>query len=523
MALGNILGGAAGGASVVILIKAIDSFSGVFKNVNKQLLGLGTAITGIGIAGGIAVGGLIKLAGQFEQTQIAFTTMLGSADVANELLQELADFAAKTPFNIPGVELAAKQLIAYGFEVEGLIENMRMLGDVAAAFAMPMTDMSYLYGTLRAQGRAYTRDMNQFANRGIPIWKEMAKVMGVAEKDVRALVEAGKVGFPEVEQAFKNMTSEGGIAFNMMEEQSKSFLGQVSNIQDSFIKLGRIMGAEFLPAAKKVAEEIARVVGWFEQHPTIAIMAGVFLAVATAAALIIGPILIMIALLPALITGFGLLSAVTLPMTLTILAIAAAIAALIVIGVLLIKHWDKVRVVVHNLGIEFQNAFIGIRNVVVKVWNYLVDYITGRINDIIGLVNKFITKVNKVHGISFELIEEVNFEGFKGSMKDYGVFDTFKKEAEEGAEAIKEVNKELSKQEQLVQQLKGYKFIPSTGDIFDPNAKSFLRSDFASNFAFEQAGTRQAGMVINIENLSGLDPGEISRALSQELNTKLSL
>lgn len=439
--MGSLGAGIAGGATVAIVIKAIDEYSGVFNNVNKGMLALGAGITAIGIAGAGAVIGLTKIAGQFEQTQTAFTTMLGSAEEANDLLKELADFAAKTPFNIPSVELAAKQLVAYGFEVDGLIGNMRMLGDVAGAFTVPMQDMSYLYGTLKAQGRAYTRDMNQFANRGIPIWREMAKVMNVAESEVRELVESGKVGFPEVEQAFINMTSEGGIAFEGMDKQSKTFLGVVSNIQDSFIKLARVMGIIFLPAAKWVAEHLAVIMAWFEEHPTIAKWAAIILAVGTALALIIGPLLILVALLPALIAGFGALSAATLPIAGTVLAIAAAIAILITgiyylfkvwddlgtktkillalmlpmiaIPVLLIKEWDKVK-----------NFFILLGNVYLMVWNGILSAIENNVNTIISVVNFLIRQLNRIPGFDMGRIGNLDLGSMKKNLMEYDFGDT---------------------------------------------------------------------------------------------------
>ena len=109
-----------------------------------------------------------------------------------------------------------------------------MLGNVAAGVGSQLSEIAYLYGTLRTQGRAYATDIRQFAGRGIPIYEELAKILGVTKDEVSSLVTAGKVGFKEVEQAFKNMTSESGIYYNLMEEQSKSLTGQLSNLGDAW-------------------------------------------------------------------------------------------------------------------------------------------------------------------------------------------------------------------------------------------------------------------------------------------------
>ena len=139
----GFVGGLAGGATVAIVIRATDKFSGTFKRANSAIRGLGSAMKlgAIGFAAtaasmiGAGVGAL-KLAGDFEQTQIAFTTMLGSADAAEKKLTELADFAKKTPFTLTGVERSARQLLAVGFKAEDLVPTLNSVGDVAAGLGL---------------------------------------------------------------------------------------------------------------------------------------------------------------------------------------------------------------------------------------------------------------------------------------------------------------------------------------------------------------------------------------------------
>lgn len=177
---------------------------------------------------------LVNVRGQFQQLEIAFSTMLKSKEKADKLMSELVDIAAKTPFDLQGVASSAKQMIAYGSSAENVGDELVMLGNVAAGVGSQLSEIAYLYGTLRTQGRAYAVDIRQFAGRGIPIYEELAKVLGVTKDEVSGLVKEGKVGFKEVEQAFKNMTSESGVYYNLMQEQSKSLTGQLSNLGDAW-------------------------------------------------------------------------------------------------------------------------------------------------------------------------------------------------------------------------------------------------------------------------------------------------
>lgn len=179
------------------------------------------------------VSNITKVRGEFQQLEVAFETMLGSAEKARTLMSQLTQTAATTPFGLEDVAQGAKQLLAYGFEAEKVNETLIRLGDIAAGLSVPLNDLVYLYGTTMAQGRLYTQDLNQFTGRGIPMIGELAKQFGVAESKVKELVEAGKVGFPEVQKVIESLTDEGGKFGGLMEAQSKTITGQISNIEDA--------------------------------------------------------------------------------------------------------------------------------------------------------------------------------------------------------------------------------------------------------------------------------------------------
>ena len=171
--------------------------------------------------------------GDFQQFEIAFETMLGSGQKAKGMISDLANLAATTPYDMSGVVDGAKQLLAYGFAANEITETMRRLGDVSAGLRLNLQDLTWLYGTTMVQGRLFTRDLMQFTSRGIPLTEELAKQFGVTKDKVSELVTAGKVGFPEVKKAIESLTNEGGKFGGLMEKQSHSITGQISNIKDT--------------------------------------------------------------------------------------------------------------------------------------------------------------------------------------------------------------------------------------------------------------------------------------------------
>lgn len=476
----SLVGGAIGGGLVTITIRAVDKFSKTFDTAQKSMAKAGTAITAVGVAAGAAVGGLVKMAGQFEQTQIAFTTMLGSAEEANKLLKELADFAARTPFTIPGIEKNAKLLLGMGVAAEDMIPTLKALGDVSAGLSVPLDRIALNFGQIRVQGKLTGRELRDFAVAGVPLIAELAKNFNLTEKAIAEMVSRGEIGFKDVEKAFVTMTSKGGRFFDLMDAQSKTFLGQVSNIEDSFTKVAREMGQVFLPAAKAVAERLAIIIEWFERHPTIAKFTAIFIGVTAAIALILGPLLILVALLPLLAAGFGILSVSVLPVLLPILGIVAGITALIIGIKILLKKWDDLGkrtkilitifapflalpvLIIKNWG-KISSFFIKLGNVIITVWNVILTVIQGAVNGVITAINFLIRGLNKIPGFNIGLIGKLDLSGFKGAL---------------------------------------------------------LGQDLGSELS---TSSKSATTIVNIENLNGMDPEEISRALSDELNEKVSL
>jgi tape measure domain-containing protein len=129
------------------------------------------------------------------------------------------------------------------------------IGDVSAGVQAPVNEIAELYGKARVQGRLFAEDINQLTGRGIPIIGELAKQFGVSDSQVKKLVETGQVGFPQIEQAFVNMTSQGGKFAGMMEAQSKTTNGLFSTLKDTINEVFLTLGTPINDAIRPMVEQ----------------------------------------------------------------------------------------------------------------------------------------------------------------------------------------------------------------------------------------------------------------------------
>jgi tape measure domain-containing protein len=180
---------------------------------------------------------VIQVRGEFQQLDIALQTMLGSKSKADKMMSEVVELAAKTPFSLTELGQGAKRLLAFQEPTDRVGDSLRRLGDLAAGASVPVTDLIQAYGKVSAKGKMQAEELNQFAERGIPIIAELAKVVGVTDKEIYKMAEQGKIGFEELRAAIMNMTSEGGQFFNLMEKQSGSLTGQISNLGDAWDRM----------------------------------------------------------------------------------------------------------------------------------------------------------------------------------------------------------------------------------------------------------------------------------------------
>lgn len=218
--------------STNIQMEAEDMEQSLLDFAQKGAMYIQAYLVGQGMTG--LLQSIAEVRGQFQQLEIAFGTMLGSEQKAKDLMDQMIQTAAKTPFDLAGVAGGAKQLLAYGTAAEKVNDTLVRLGNIAAGLSIPLNDIVYLYGTTMVQGRLYAQDVRQFTGRGIPLVKELARMYGVTADEINNMVSAGKIGFPEVEKVINGMTDAGGQFYNLMEKQSASLTGMLSNLSDSW-------------------------------------------------------------------------------------------------------------------------------------------------------------------------------------------------------------------------------------------------------------------------------------------------
>ena len=225
------------------------------EKVEKDGKSIDDVISNIQNSMNIAIGGwsigkfvnqMMQVRGQFQQTEMAFKTMLQSEEKADALMKQMIRTAAITPFGVEDVTEGAKQLLAFNVAAEDVNKTLIGLGDVAAGMGLNLKDLVMLYGTTIAKGKMDTMDLYQFLNRGIPIADEIAKVMGLdvtnAIKEVQKQIKAGKVTSDIFIQAMQSMTAEGSKFGGLMEAQSKTITGQISNIKDAIEQMFNDLG-----------------------------------------------------------------------------------------------------------------------------------------------------------------------------------------------------------------------------------------------------------------------------------------
>lgn len=233
------------GGSITGLSTIVKGFVGL--QIIQTLLGIGkAALTG---------------AGELEKNRIAFETMLGSASKADILLRGIQKFAAETPFEQPGLIAAAKQLIAFGISEDQVIDKMKNLGNAAMGNQEIFERVALAYGKTAGKGKATMEELNMFTEAGVPIIQALADKYKVTTGVMMKMVENGKIGFKDVDQALANLTTGTGKFAGMMEKQSHTLLGLFSTLKDEANMTLIVFGEGMSPALKDIAEQMVLVSG----------------------------------------------------------------------------------------------------------------------------------------------------------------------------------------------------------------------------------------------------------------------
>lgn len=235
---------------------AMDGIVSAAKRAGGALGGIRSAFSGVGgilatVGAGAAISGIVKMAADAETLGTQLKVLTGDAASAQQVMGDIRQFAESTPFQTEEISEAARSLLAFGGNANTVVDELRMLGDISAGTGTPLKELSELYGKAKVQGRLFAEDINQLTGRGIPIVGALAKQFGVAEGDVRKLVESGAVGFPEMQRALAGMVEPGGKFGGMMQEMSQTTAGRFSTLVDQFKAIGLELGTQILPYANE--------------------------------------------------------------------------------------------------------------------------------------------------------------------------------------------------------------------------------------------------------------------------------
>ena len=224
--------------------------------------------------GGLALGaGLISLAKTgveaamtMEGLNAQFTVMTGSAEKARDVIAQIADFAAHTPFDKLGLSSAAKTLMAFGLESEKVVPTLKMLGDVAGADQNKLNGLALVFGQIQSTGKLMGQDLLQLINQGFNPLTEISKQTGISVADLKDKMSQGAISADMVTLAFKSATSAGGLFYGNLEAQSQTLQGRISTLRDNFVTALQNMAEAFLPLMKAGVDVLVA----FEWKPIIA-------------------------------------------------------------------------------------------------------------------------------------------------------------------------------------------------------------------------------------------------------------
>lgn len=249
--------------------------AGFLSTAAASAFGFGAAILGLQAAAGVASAlnsAIFGMNSTLQGAHIAFTTLLGSGDAATKMLDDIKQFAKTTPFDLPQVLAGARNLLAYGFAADQVLPLLRDMGNVSSGLdlgAEGISRMTRALGQMKAKGRVLAEDLNQLQEVGVntnEVFAIMAKRMGTTVPQLKKLQEAGKLPASEFLAAFQVFSQEkfGGL----MEAQSKTLVGAMSNIRDALGQAGAQAFGPFFSLVQAGALRIAqfleteRFAGW---------------------------------------------------------------------------------------------------------------------------------------------------------------------------------------------------------------------------------------------------------------------
>lgn len=213
----------------------------------------------------------VQQAAKFETLETSLATMLGSASEAKDLFKDLQEFSSTTPFQLGDIADSTKKLLAFGFSVDEAKMQLQNAGDIAAATGTNLGDLTMIIGKARATNQVFTEDLNQLAERGIPIYDLLKERFNVTGVELRKMVEKGQIDFKILQDELRKTTEVGGLFYQGMEKQSKTLAGLFSTLKDNAALALAEIGNELVNVVdlkeqmKLLTDQVIGAVKWFAE------------------------------------------------------------------------------------------------------------------------------------------------------------------------------------------------------------------------------------------------------------------
>jgi tape measure domain-containing protein len=268
------------------------TLSGSLKTASSTMSSIGAKMSvAITVPVTLAAKSFVQLSMQMDSASIALTRMIGSGGKAKDLLADLKRFGSETPFEFGGLVETTKMLIGFGVPANDVIEKLGMLGNAAGGNQQKLDQLALAYGKVQVKGVAMGENINMFLEAGVPLTQELAKMFGTTTLEIDKMVSAGKIGFKDVDRAIKNLTTGSGKFAGILEDQSKSLQGILSNLGDSFGQMGASIVKSFQPVIEFIVSIAQTMINVFTALPSsVQVVITMFIGFLA----VLGPILLIV-------------------------------------------------------------------------------------------------------------------------------------------------------------------------------------------------------------------------------------
>lgn len=386
------------------LNKKSESLQKAFSSAGKALtVGLTVPIAGL-ITAGVAYNSKV------ETLTTSFKVMTGSAEEAVDIVSQLKEIGAKTPYEFTGLAETVQLLMQYGQTSKQAIKVTKMVGDVSQGSAEKMNSIALAYGQMSSAGKVNLMDVKQMITAGFNPLQIISDKTGESMSSMYDRISKGTMSVQEITDAFAYATSEGGKFYGSSEEQSKTLAGRLSTLKDNFNEATGSLTESLVPALESLVDKLTKAASWFagldeNQRKTILTILGIIAAVGPLL-LIIGSVLKFIQLLSIAST---ILNVSMLPMILTIGAIVLGITLLVLAIIWVVKHFEKIKEVAGKVWTAIKGFFGGIgewfkekfdvvwkviKNVFTKIGTFIASVFKGVVNVYITMINFILNGLN---------------------------------------------------------------------------------------------------------------------------------